>query len=99
MVTALHDGKELPKEFALLQNYPNPFKRSTTIPFTLSQASKVTIVVYNTVGKKVVELILGNLPAGYFETTLNATGFASGIYVYKLETKAYKQSKYMILQW
>ena len=97
IVTAVSQGNDLPKEFELLQNYPNPFKQSTTIPFTLTQTSEVRIIVYNGLGIQVDELNLGNLPAGYFDTTFDAAGFASGIYIYRLATTTFKQSRYMIL--
>jgi len=64
----------------------------------MPQVSEVTISVYNSLGKKVEELALGKLPAGHFETSLDTTGFSSGLYIYKFETNTYKDSKYMILQ-
>jgi len=98
-VTSLErDGNEIPTSFVLFQNYPNPFKRWTTIPFAMPQVSEVTISVYNSLGKKVEELALGKLPAGHFETSLDTTGFSSGLYIYRFETNTYKDSKYMILQ-
>jgi len=80
----------LPTEFALHQNYPNPFNPSTQIKFDLPEASNVSLVVYDVLGRKVVELADGFFEAGYQSATWNAKDAASGVYF--AQFKATKQS-------
>jgi hypothetical protein len=55
---------ELPAEFALGRNYPNPFNPTTTIPLALPVQSRVTIEVFNILGQRVRTLLNTDLPAG-----------------------------------
>ncbi|NTV38114.1 MAG: T9SS type A sorting domain-containing protein [Anaerolineales bacterium] len=78
-------GASVPEEFALAQNFPNPFNPTTQISFTLGQASKVTLEVYNLLGQRVAMLIDGQLrAAGKHEAQFQAIGLASGVYFYRL---------------
>jgi hypothetical protein len=76
-----------PETFELLQNYPNPFNPQTTIAYQLPQPSEVAISVYNMLGQKVTTLIDEQLPAGYHTTVWNASGVASGVYIYQIITR------------
>jgi len=84
-------------EFTLCQNYPNPFNPSTTIRYTLAKDSEVKIVIYDLFGKEVAMLVNTNLKAGDYTVKWNADTMASGIYIYKLITKDFVQSRKMIL--
>ena len=90
-------GDELPKEFALGQNYPNPFNPVTTITFDLPKSSYVTLTVYNLMGQEVATLVSADQPAGRYTTTWDATGFASGVYVYRLQAGAYSEARSLLL--
>jgi hypothetical protein len=83
--------------FNLTQNYPNPFNPSTTIAYSLSEASNVKLSVFNALGQqvKIVENVYKN--AGNYKVTLNADDLNSGIYFYKIEAGQYSQIKKMIL--
>ncbi len=70
----------LPTAFALHSGYPNPFNPSTQINYDLPEASHVTLVVYDVLGRKVTELVNGQVSQGYHTTTWDASGVASGIY-------------------
>jgi hypothetical protein len=72
--------QKLPAEFRLSQNYPNPFNPATTIKFDLPEASHVSLVIYDVLGRKVAELENGVKEAGYHSATWNATDVSSGIY-------------------
>jgi hypothetical protein len=74
-----------PKEFALNQNFPNPFNPSTKINFSLAVDSKVSLKVFNVLGQEVSTLLNGNLSAGNHEINFNAAGMNTGVYFYKLE--------------
>jgi Secretion system C-terminal sorting domain len=67
-----------------LRNYPNPFKPSTTIQYTLPTAVRVTLEVYDVLGRRVAELVNGHVAAGYHEMTFAGSDLASGIYFYRL---------------
>jgi len=86
-----------PENFSLSQNFPNPFNPATTIRFVLSKGSKVTLKVYNILGKEIVVLIDGKKTAGIHSVLWDASGFESGIYFYKLETENYFEVKKLIL--
>lgn len=78
--------EELPEEFVVGHNYPNPFNPSTTIPFELDEPTDVTVTVYDMMGR-MVSVILDNqsFNAGEHTLTFNATGLSSGIYIYRVE--------------
>jgi hypothetical protein len=76
-----------PQEYALGQNYPNPFNPRTTIPFSLPEASTVTLKVYNILGAEVATVLTNaDFEAGYFESPFDASQLASGVYMYRLST-------------
>lgn len=77
-------GAELPKEYSLKSAYPNPFNPSTTIGFDLPVASRVTITIYDLLGKVVDVVKDGVEPAGSRSLTWDASGIASGVYLYRL---------------
>jgi len=73
-----------PENFVLEQNYPNPFNPTTFIKFSLPQASKVNLSVYNSLGERVNIIAYGEYEAGVYERVFDASGLASGIYIYVL---------------
>ncbi len=75
---------ELPERFALKQNYPNPFNPSTTIEYDLRQAGQVTLQVFDLLGRHVATLVDDTRPAGVHTVRWEASGLASGMYVYQL---------------
>ena len=87
-----------PKDYKLYNNFPNPFNPSTKIAFELPKASHVKLVIYDVVGREVVQIADGDYPAGYSELTwngLNRNGeqVSSGAYFYRISTD--KWSKVM----
>ncbi|MFH1736159.1 MAG: T9SS type A sorting domain-containing protein, partial [bacterium] len=77
-------GKAVPATLGLSIS-PNPFNPTTAISFQLSAISHVNLSVYDISGQKVATLIDGFLDAGYHQVTLDGSGLASGVYVYRLE--------------
>lgn len=78
-------GGELPKKYALNQNYPNPFNPSTTIRYELPSATRVRLVIYNTLGQEMSTLVDQIQGPGYESAEWNATDAVSGVYFYRLE--------------
>jgi hypothetical protein len=89
--------EQLPDGFELNQNYPNPFNPSTNIPFTLSEASRVSIDIYNILGQKVETLTDQMYNAGTHSMRWDASGFSSGIYIYRMRTNGNVQTRKMML--
>ncbi len=77
-------GSQLPKEFGLSQNFPNPFNPSTVIGFQLPVDSRVDLQVYDMLGRQVATLASGQMNAGRHSVTFNAENLASGMYIYRL---------------
>jgi len=94
-----------PKKFELSQNYPNPFNPTTTIRFSLPDASLnpsqggtlVKLTVYNVLGQQVAVLVNDILEAGVHTINFNASELNSGIYIYKLEAGSLVQTRKMTL--
>lgn len=93
---------ELPRENALAQNYPNPFNPTTTIRFQVSDANRVSIRVYDNLGREVITLINQALQPGTYEVNwsgrdMNGKPVSSGVYIYSLISGSYSTSKQMTL--
>ncbi len=78
------NGKEIPTEFQLLGNYPNPFNPSTTIQFNLPFEGNVTLTVYDMLGRSISSKEFGEMKTGFNSITYNASGLSTGVYFYQL---------------
>jgi uncharacterized protein (DUF362 family) len=88
----------IPQEIILFQNFPNPFNSSTTFKFFLPRTQFVTIKLYDIRGKEIEVLVRGQVPSGQHVIQWSANGLASGIYLYRLETENFSDSKKLIYQ-
>ena len=86
-----------PEVFKLEQNYPNPFNPSTKINYSIKEAGKVKLIIYNLIGETVSVLVDRNQEAGYYTVDFDATGLESGVYFYKLESGSFNSVKKMLL--
>ncbi|MFC2088186.1 S41 family peptidase [Calditrichota bacterium] len=77
-------NKNSPLTFALKQNYPNPFNPITNIEFSIPKSESVTLKIYNILGQEVTILVSDKLTSGNYKYTWDASGFASGVYIYRL---------------
>ena len=84
-------------DFRLSQNYPNPFNPTTTIEYQLPKSSFVTIKVYDALGKEVVTLVNEEKPAGIHEVNFEPKDLTSGLYLYKISSGSFEQTRKMIL--
>ncbi|MFT4604140.1 MAG: hypothetical protein ACI9W4_000868 [Rhodothermales bacterium] len=87
----------LPEEFALGPNYPNPFNPVTTIRFALPEAANVRLEVYDTLGRRVAELVNGAEDAGWKEVPWDAENLPSGLYIYRIVTGNTTATRTMML--
>jgi hypothetical protein len=83
--------------FALAQNYPNPFNPSTVIEYTLPEACRVRLAVYNAAGKQVDVLVDAFEREGGHSVQWNAAGLPSGIYFYRLQAGRLQVTRKMCL--
>jgi hypothetical protein len=84
-------------EYALEQNYPNPFNPTTTIRYSLKELGKVSLRVYDVMGREVKVLVDGVQGAGEYSVVMDATGLSSGVYVYQLRVGGFVFTKKMML--
>lgn len=88
---------ELPKDFRLSQNHPNPFNPATSIEFSIPEDSYAKLTIYDVLGREVAVLIDQQLKRGVYRETWNAANYPSGVYFYKLQTGGFTETKKMIL--
>lgn len=79
-----HGINLIPPGYKLYQNYPNPFNPSTTIEFSIPREEFITLKIYNILGQEVATLVSKKLNQGNYTYIWDASGFSSGVYVYKL---------------
>ena len=91
------ERNELPDGYALDQNYPNPFNPQTNIRYELGASSRVTLSVYDLLGRRVAMLVNGMMPAGVHRATFDGSNLPSGVYFYRLETNVGQQVRSMVL--
>ncbi len=90
-------GGQLPQTYVLGQNYPNPFNPTTKITFDVANGGFVKLKVYNIIGQEVAVLANKALMAGRYSVDFDGGDLASGVYVYKLDTNGFVESKKMVL--
>ncbi len=86
-----------PQKFELKQNYPNPFNPVTQIEYSLLNSDNVKISVYDISGKFISTLVNEFQNYGTYKIDFDGSSLSSGIYIYKIETKNFIESKKMIL--
>ena len=97
IVVGVDEEKSIPAQFELAQNYPNPFNPVTTIKYGLPVNSYVELRIYNLLGEEIVRMVQDTKSAGFHEFSWDASGFASGIYFYRLQAGDFVQTRKMML--
>jgi hypothetical protein len=82
-----------PERYALLQNYPNPFNPSTTVTYQIPATGHVSLALFDILGRSVVSLVEGIVPAGVHRVTLDAAGLASGVYILRFAAGGFTDAK------
>ena len=90
---------EMPAEFSLDQNFPNPFNPETVISYQLASSGVVTLRIFDVLGNQIAELVNGIQPAGKYRTNFQSTDYhlSSGIYFYQLKTDRFTETKKMLI--
>ena len=91
-------NNQTPEKYTLSQNYPNPFNPTTLIRFSILGNENVKLKVYNLLGKEIATLVNKNLNAGTYDINFDGSKLSSGVYIYKIETDNFTDSKKMILK-
>ncbi len=85
------------KQFKLFQNYPNPFNPNTKIKYQIPLEEKVTLKIYDILGREVSTLVNEIKSAGIHEINFNASNLASGVYFYRITAGNYSDIKKIVL--
>jgi hypothetical protein len=98
---SLH-GIDLPTEFALHNNYPNPFNPVTNILYDIPEVSEVNLEIYNVMGQRVRTLVQGTQEPGRYQIVWNATNdfgqaLSSGMYIYRIQAGDFVSVKKLVL--
>ena len=91
------DDPPTPTDFRLSQNHPNPFNSATAIEFVTPEAGPVSLVIYDVKGSPLKRLVAGWRDAGRHVVRWDASGVASGVYVYRIEAGRFTQTRKMAL--
>lgn len=102
VLTDVQNGSGIPTEFALNQNFPNPFNPSTEIAFSVPKQTAVKVVIYGLSGEVVATLVNQTMSAGNYRVTWNGRrddgrSVASGVYFYHLQAEGFTATKKMTL--
>ncbi|MBT4369862.1 MAG: tandem-95 repeat protein [Candidatus Marinimicrobia bacterium] len=96
------ESEGVPTEFALHENYPNPFNPTTTLRFDLPEVSNITLTIFNMLGQKIRTYDMQSTPAGHHALKWNATNdygdpVGAGVYLYQLQSKDFVKTRKMVL--
>ena len=88
---------QIPTEYSLLQNFPNPFNPSTTIAFDLPSSAHVRLRIFDLLGREVASLVNEELSAGKHQAQWNASKMSSGVYFYRIEAGQFVAVRKLVL--
>ena len=96
-VSVENEVSELPSRFALSKNYPNPFNPNTTIEFSLPKNEKVTLTIYDIMGKEVETVLNQPMTAGNHTIQWSANSVPTGVYFVKMKSGDFIQTRKVML--
>ena len=100
-LSQIQNEASMPDSYSLLQNYPNPFNSTTTLRYDLAGQSNVNIIIYDMLGREVKTLINQTQDAGFKSIQWDGTNdygkqVSAGVYLYRIQTGEYMQTKKMV---
>jgi hypothetical protein len=96
-VTGVGEGDQLPAKTELLQSYPNPFNPSTNIVYRVDSQQSIVLTVHDVLGQEIATLVNEVKRSGTYTATWDATGFASGVYYYRLTAGSYIETRKLVV--
>lgn len=96
-LTSIKGMEEIPTMYSLSQNYPNPFNASTNIEFALQKPALTKLSIYDLCGRKIRTLLNAGLEMGHHEINVDARDLPSGVYLYRVQSGDFNDTKKMIL--
>ena len=87
----------MPSAYQLSQNFPNPFNPVTTIRYSITKTSNVSLKVFDMLGREVQTLVNTMQAPGQYSVTLNAQNFGSGVYFYRLSAGTFMETKRLMV--
>jgi hypothetical protein len=97
LILGIEREETIPQSYELSQNFPNPFNPATTISFSLPKNERVTLKIYDAIGREVATLINSDLSSGIYKYHWDANSMASGIYFYRITAGNFSKAKKMML--
>jgi len=97
IVTGIQEEEEIPTEYSISQNYPNPFNPTTKIRFALPKTTLTKISIYDLLGREIMTPVNEKLQAGFHEINIDSNNLPSGVYLYRIQSGDFIQTKKMIL--
>lgn len=96
-VTGIEENSSNPVSIKLFENFPNPFNPSTTLRYSISEASFISIKVFDLIGNEITSLVNEEKSAGTYELNWDAVNLPSGVYLYQLKAGSFIETKKMVL--
>lgn len=94
---SVDENNNIPINYSLSQNYPNPFNPATTILYSIPYSNHVTLEVYNILGQRIKKLVDELQYEGNYKITFDASELPTGVYIYRLKSGSYVESKKMLI--
>ena len=91
------DEAPAPRKLAVSQNYPNPFNSQTEISYVVSRPGRVTLEIFDILGRRIEAITNENQQAGYHKIAWDATGLPSGVYFYRISDGEFSATRRMLL--
>ena len=92
-----NNNNQIPSAYKLEQNYPNPFNPTTNITYALPVSGNVELKIYDLLGREVTTLVNTFVNAGTHVVPFDASALSSGVYLYKITSGSFIDSKKMVL--
>ena len=97
IISVTTNSSIIPEDYSLHQNYPNPFNPVTKIKFDLKKPGHVNLKVFDITGKEIREIIDGEMQAGSYEYSFNASNLPTGVYFYNVYANGYSETRKMMV--